>query len=236
MAAFPVDFTRGASWNPDLLREIGRTLTGEVKSKGAHVPLAPTGNIQRSQTNGRNFETFSEDPILTAESAVGSITGLQAKAVAATIKHFVGNQSKIQTSAISSEIDERTLREVYLVPLEPAVKRANTWAVMSSYNRLGGISNSEDDCLLNIVLRDDWRFDAVVMSDWFGSHATAPTVSAGLDLEMPGPSRDLGAKLIAAVEAGEVSAQLVRERVLNVLRLMGHARIEGSFGTGGIRR
>lgn len=219
-AAFPVGIALGATWNPDLLREIGGALADEVKSKGAHVLLAPTVNIQRSQTNGRNFECYSEDPVLTAELAVGYITGLQAQGVAATIKHFVGNESEIQRTTMSSEIDERSLREVYLVPFEAAVKRANCWAVMSSYNRLGGIYTSEHSWLLNTVLRGDWGFDGVVMSDWFGSHSTAATVNAGLDLEMPGPSRDRGEKLLAAVQAGEVAPETVRERALNVLRLM----------------
>lgn len=219
-AAFPVGIALGATWNPDLLTEIGGALADEVKSKGAHVLLAPTVNIHRTQTNGRNFECYSEDPVLTADLAVAYINGLQAKGVGATIKHFAGNESEIQRTTMSSEIDERTLREVYLPPFEAAVKRANTWAVMSSYNRLGGTYTSEHAWLLNTVLRGDWGFDGVVMSDWFGSHSTAATVNAGLDLEMPGPTRDRGDKLIAAVEAGEVSRETVRQRVLNVLRLM----------------
>lgn len=219
-AAFPVGIALGATWNPELLAEIGGALADEVKSKGAHVLLAPTVNIHRTQTNGRNFECYSEDPMLTAELAVGYINGLQAKGVGATIKHIAGNESEIKRTTISSEIDERTLREVYLPPFEAAVKRANTWAVMSSYNRLGGIYTSEHAWLLNTVLRGDWGFDGVVMSDWFGSHSTAATVNAGLDLEMPGPARDRGDKLIAAVEAGEVSRETLRERALNVLRLM----------------
>jgi beta-glucosidase len=219
-AAFPVGIALGATWNPDLLAEIGGALADEVKSKGAHVLLAPTVNIHRTQTNGRNFECYSEDPVLSSDLAVGYINGLQAKGVGATIKHFVGNESEIQRTTISSEIDERTLREVYLPPFEAAVKRANTWAVMSSYNRLGGIYASEHAWLLNTVLRGDWGFDGVVMSDWFGSHSTAASVNAGLDLEMPGPARDRGDKLIAAVEAGQVSREKIRNRVLNVLRLM----------------
>lgn len=219
-AAFPVGIALGATWNPDLLREIGGALADEVKSKGAHVLLAPTVNIQRSQTNGRNFECYSEDPVLTAELAVGYITGLQAQGIAATIKHFVGNESEIQRTTMSSEIDERSLREVYLLPFEAAVKRANCWAVMSSYNRLSGIYTSEHSWLLNTVLRGDWGFDGVVMSDWFGSHSTAATVNSGLDLEMPGPSRDRGEKLLAAVRAGDVAPETVRQRALNVLLLM----------------
>ncbi len=219
-AAFPVGIALGATWNPLLLAEIGAALAEEVRSKGAHVLLAPTVNIHRSVTNGRNFECYAEDPVLTARLAVGYITGLQGAGVAATIKHFVGNESELQRTTISSEVDERTLREVYLIPFEAAVKEAGTWGVMSSYNRLNGTFTSENAWLLSGVLRDDWGYDGIVMSDWFGSHSTAPTVNAGLDLEMPGPTRDRGAKLIAAVEAGEVDATTIRTRALNILRLM----------------
>ena len=219
-AAFPVGIALGATWNPELAREIGGALAAEVKSKQAHVLLAPTVNIHRSVTNGRNFECYSEDPVLTSELAVGYINGLQSQDISATIKHFVGNESEIQRTTISSEIDERTLREVYLPPFEAAVKRSRVWAVMSSYNRLNGSFTSEHGWLLNTVLRGDWGFDGVVMSDWFGSHSTAATLNNGMDLEMPGPSRDRGDKLLAAVAAGEVSAETVRQAVLRILRLM----------------
>ncbi len=219
-AAFPVGIALGATWNPDLVAEIGAALAHQVKSKNAHVLLAPTVNIHRSVTNGRNFECYSEDPILTAELAVAYIGGLQGQGVAATIKHFVGNESEIERTSMSSDISERALREVYLVPFEAAVKRAKTWAVMSSYNRLNGTFTSEHGWLLTDILRGDWGFDGVVMSDWFGSHTTAATVNAGLDLEMPGPARDRGAKLIAAVAAGEVSQETITDRARAMLRLM----------------
>lgn len=219
-AALPVGIALGASWNVRLLNEIGTALAEEVKSKGAHVSLAPTVNLHRSVSNGRNFECYSEDPILTASLAVGYIEGLQGQGVSATIKHFAGNESEIERTTISSEIDERTLRELYLVPFEWAVKRAGTWGIMSSYNKLNGTFTSENPWLLEQVLRREWHYDGVVMSDWFGSHSTAPTVNAGLDLEMPGPPRDRGEKLVAAVEAGEVSRETLRARVLDVLRLM----------------
>lgn len=218
-AAFPVGIAIGASWNPALAHDIGSALADEVKSKGAHVSLSPTVNIHRSVTNGRNFECYAEDPVLTGKLAVGFITGLQEQGISATIKHFVGNESEIERTTMSSQIDERTMREVYLVPFEQAVKVAGTWGIMSSYNRLNGTYTSENHWLLTKVLREQWNYTGVVMSDWFGSHSTAPTVTAGLDMEMPGPPRDRGQKLIDAVEAGEVSRDVVRERVLNVLRL-----------------
>lgn len=219
-AAFPVGISLGATWNPDLLREIGAALAQEVKSKGAHVSLAPTVNIQRSVTNGRNFECYSEDPVLSAELAVACIEGLQGEGVSATMKHFAGNESEIERTTMSSQIDERTLREVYLLPFEAAVKRAKTWGIMSSYNKVNGTYAAENEWLLTQVLRKDWGYDGIVMSDWFGSRSTAPTVNAGLNLEMPGPARDRGEKLIAAVAAGEVSAAQVRDLALGMLRLM----------------
>lgn len=219
-AAFPVGIAIGATWNPDLAQEIGRAIAQEVKSKGAHVSLAPTVNIQRSVTNGRNFECFSEDPILTAALAVGYIKGLQGEGISATIKHFAGNESEIERTTISSDIDERSLREVYLVPFEAAVKEAGTWGIMSSYNKLNGTYTAESEWLLTQVLRKDWGYDGIVMSDWFGSRTTEPTVNAGLDLEMPGPTRDRGDKLVQAVREGRVSPEKVREAAGNMLRLM----------------
>jgi beta-glucosidase len=222
-AAFPVGICIGASWNVALAQEIGAALAQEVKSKGAHVSLAPTVNIQRSVTNGRNFECYSEDPVLTGKLAVGFIQGLQGEGISATIKHFAGNESEIQRTTMSSQIDERSLRETYLVPFEMAVKEGGTWGIMSSYNKVNGTYAAENHWLLTEVLRGDWGYDGLVMSDWFGSRSTAPTVNAGLDLEMPGPTRDRGAKLLAAVEAGEVKAETVAERALNLLRLMERA-------------
>lgn len=219
-ASFPVGIAIGATWNVPLVEEIGAALADEVKSKGAHMLLAPTVNIHRSVTNGRNFECYSEDPFLSAELAVGYINGLQGQGIGATIKHFVGNESEIERTTMSSEIDERSLREIYLIPFEWAVKKAGTWGVMSSYNRLNGTFTSEHNWLLTTVLREEWGYDGIVMSDWFGSHSTAETVNAGLDLEMPGPARDRGQKLVDAVNSGEVSTESLDKRVTAMLRLM----------------
>ncbi len=219
-AAFPVGIALGASWDEALVEEIGRALAGEVRSKGAHVLLAPTVNIQRSVTNGRNFECYSEDAELTSRLAVAYVKGVQSQGVGATIKHSAGNESEIERTTVNSEIGETALREVYLRPFEAAVKEAGVWAIMSGYNKLNGTYAAENTWLLTDVLRRDWGFDGAVMSDWFGSRTCAPTVNAGLDIEMPGPTRDRGARLVAAVEAGEVSRETVRARVLAVLRLM----------------
>jgi beta-glucosidase len=217
---FPVAIALGATWNPDLVRQMGVALAGQAKSKGAAVLLAPTVNIHRSGLNGRNFECYSEDPVLTAELAVAYIQGVQSQGIAATIKHFAGNESEIERQTMSSDIDERTLREIYLPPFEQAVRRAKVMAVMSSYNRLNDTYTSEHPWLLTEVLREEWGFDGVVMSDWFGSHSTAETINAGLDLEMPGPARDRGEKLVAAVREGEVDASTVRAAARRILLLL----------------
>ncbi|WP_434734171.1 glycoside hydrolase family 3 C-terminal domain-containing protein (plasmid) [Rhizobium sp. YTUHZ044] len=217
---FPVAIALGASWNPDLVKQMGVALARQAKSKGAAVVLAPTVNIHRSGLNGRNFECYSEDPMLTSELAVAYIEGVQGEGIAATIKHFVGNESEIERQTMSSDIDERTLREIYLPPFEQAVRRAGVMAVMSSYNRLNGTYTSEHHWLLTKVLREEWGFDGIVMSDWFGSHSTAETINAGLDLEMPGPARDRGEKLVAAVREGKVESATVRAAARRMLLLL----------------
>ncbi|AGS26069.1 glycoside hydrolase family 3 C-terminal domain-containing protein [Rhizobium etli] len=217
---FPVAIALGASWNPDLVKQMGVALARQAKSKGAAVLLAPTVNIHRSGLNGRNFECYSEDPMLTSELAVAYVEGVQSEGIAATIKHFAGNESEIERQTMSSDIDERTLREIYLPPFEQAVRRAGVMAVMSSYNRLNGTYTSEHHWLLTKVLREEWGFDGIVMSDWFGSHSTAETINAGLDLEMPGPARDRGDKLVAAVREGKVEAATVRAAARRMLLLL----------------
>jgi beta-glucosidase len=198
------------------------------------VDGSPVGLLQRTHlgtsdavagavhhiTNGRNFECYSEDPVLTGKLASGYIRGMQAKGVSATIKHYAGNESEIQRTTINSVIDECALREIYLLPFEMAVKEAGTWGIMSSYNKVNGIYAAENHWLLTEVLRGEWGYDGIVMSDWFGSRSTEPTINAGLDLEMPGPTRDRGAKLEAAVETGKVNPERIRDSALNILRLM----------------
>ena len=219
-ACFPVGIALGSTWNRSLMAQVGQAIAQEVKSKSAHVLLGPTLNIQRSVTNGRNFECYSEDPELTAALAVSYINGLQSEGVSATPKHFVGNESEVERTTVSSDMDERTLREVYLRPFEAAIKEANAWAIMGSYNKINGTYAAENRWLLSDILRDEWHYDGIVMSDWFGSRTTAPTINAGMDLEMPGPTRDRGDHLIAAVESGDVSKEQVRFLALNVLRWM----------------
>ncbi len=217
-ACFPAGIALAASWDTALLEEVGQALAEEAHSKGARVLLAPTVNLHRGALNGRNFECYSEDPYLTAWLGVAYIEGLQSRGVSATLKHFVGNESEFERMTISSEIPERALRELYLLPFEAAV-RAGVWAVMCSYNKLGGTYASENKRLLTDVLRDEWGFDGLVMSDWFATHSTAPSINAGLDLEMPGPAKYRGEKLLEAVENGSADPEAVKQSSERLLKL-----------------
>lgn len=223
-ASFPCGTSLGATFDPALVQEVGVALGAEARSKGAHVLLAPTVNLHRTPIGGRNFECLSEDPVLTARIAVGYIRGVQQHHVACCIKHFVGNDTEFERHTISSEIDEVTLREAYLVPFEVAVKPiaeggADVRSLMSSYNRINGVYASENRQLLRGVLRDEWGFDGAVISDWFGTHTAVESLEASLDLEMPGPPRARGDALLAAVHAGETTEARVDEAVRNLLHL-----------------
>ena len=218
-ANFPCGTALGATWNTELVHEVGKRLGVEARRKQAHALLAPTVNIHRHPLAGRNFECYSEDPVLSARMAVAYITGVQSQGVGCTVKHFVANDSEFERMTISSEVDERTLREISLVPFEAAVKEAGTWALMTAYNRVNGPYCSEHAELI-AMLRDEWGFDGLVMSDWYGTHSTVPAANAGLDLEMPGPPQFFGDKLAAAVRAGEVPESALDDKVHRVLSLM----------------
>tara|TARA_R110002020_G_scaffold134252_9_gene299665 strand:+ start:204 stop:2639 length:2436 start_codon:yes stop_codon:yes gene_type:complete len=219
-ASFPVAIALAATWNRELVREVGVALAQETRSKGASVLLGPTVNMHRSPLNGRNFECFSEDPLLTSAIAVAYIEGVQSQGIAATIKHLVGNESEFERRTISSDIDERSLREIYLPPFEAAVRQSDVWAVMTAYNRLNGTFTSEHEWLLRDVLKGEWGFSGVVMSDWTATHSTAASVSAGLDLEMPGPGKFRGDRLVEAAQSGAVSIDDLREAAGRMLALI----------------
>lgn len=230
-ASFPAPVAIASTWDVDLVRELGGALAEEAKSKGATVLLGPTVNIHRSPLNGRNFECYSEDPYLSARLAVAYVEGLQAKGVAATVKHFVGNDSEYQRNTISSDVDERTLREIYLPPFEAAVREAGAWAVMAGYNRLNGVYAGEHRELIIELLKGEWGFDGLLMSDWFGTQSTVDAANNGLDLEMPGPAIWRGEKLVAAITSGEVDPAAIDESVRRVLRLIERV---GAFANPGI--
>ena len=216
-ACFPVGVALGATWNPELVGRVGAALGEEVKTKGAHILLAPTVNIHRSPLAGRNFECYSEDPYLTGRMAVAYINGLQSRGVGACIKHFVCNDSEFERFTMSSEVSERTLREIYLPPFKAAVKEANPWAVMSAYNKINGTWASENPYTLLDILKGEWGFKGIVMSDWYGTNSLN-VAGGGLDLEMPGPARWMGEELLEAVKAGTVGQDVIDDKVRRLLR------------------
>jgi len=223
-ASFPCGTALGATFDPDLVEEVGRALGREARSKGAQLLLAPTVNLHRTPIGGRNFECMSEDPTLTAHLAVAYVRGVQSEGVAACIKHFVANDTEFERMTISSEVDERTLRELYLVPFEAAVRPldeggANVRSIMSSYNRVNGRYVPDHEGLMRELLRDEWGFDGVVVSDWFAHHDTVASALAGLDLEMPGPTRERGESLVRAVLDGEVDPSHIDDCVRRLLHL-----------------
>lgn len=218
-ACFPCGTALAATWNTELVFEVGAELGNEVKSKGAQILLAPTVNIHRSPLAGRNFECFSEDPHLSARIAVAYIKGVGSQGVGTAVKHFVCNDSEFERMSISSEVGERALREIYLPPFEAAVREAGTWSLMSAYNGVNGTSASENTRLLTQILREEWGFDGFVVSDWFGTRSTVGSASAGLDLEMPGPPLQMGPKLLQAVRDGEIKEATIEDKARRLLRI-----------------
>ncbi|MGB8646917.1 MAG: glycoside hydrolase family 3 C-terminal domain-containing protein [Anaerolineae bacterium] len=221
---FPGGAALAATWNPALVEQIGHALAEEVKSKGANILLAPTVNIHRSPVAGRNFECFSEDPYLTARMAIAYINGLQNNGVGACIKHLCCNDSEFERNSMSSEVGERALHEIYLRPFQIAIREAKPWAVMSSYNRVNGVYSSENDYLLKDILKGEWNYDGIVISDWYGTYSDH-VPGGGLDLEMPGPARWMGQKALEAVQSGQVSEAVIDDKVRRILRTLERAGV-----------
>ena len=218
-ASFPCGTALAATWNTELVERVGAAIAEDARTKFANVLLGPTMNLHRTPLGGRNFECYSEDPHLSARTAVAFIRGLQSRGVAACAKHFAANDSEFERMSISSEVGERALRELYLAPFEASVREAGAWSVMSAYNKLHGVYAGEHPWLLREVLKSEWGFDGLVVSDWFGTHSTADAANAGLDLEMPGPGIHLGAKLVDAVRKAEVDETVLDDSVRRLLRV-----------------
>ena len=229
-ASLPCLSALGATWDPGLVSELAFALGTEAKSKGVDVLLAPTINVMRTPLGGRGFESFGEDPVLIARMAVAYVAGLRQAGVAAAAKHYVGNDSETQRWTYDARIAEHVLRELYLVPFEACVREADLDLVMTGYNMVNGITMTEHASLLSSILKDEWGFQGVALSDWHAARSTVATAAAGLDLAMPGPGGPWGSQLTAAVRAGEVSEDEVDAKVLRILRL---ARRVGAFGRNG---
>lgn len=217
---FPVGIALAASWDRELVQAVGAAIGREAIAHGVDVLLAPGVNIQRTPLGGRNFEYYSEDPMLTGEMGVAFVEGVQSEGVGTSVKHYVANNQEHMRMSGSSNMNERILREIYLAAFEPIIKRAKPWTVMSAYNRINGIFASEHDDLLNHVLKDEWGFDGVVVSDWTATKSTVESANGGLDLEMPGPAKFYGDALLKAVDGGEVSRAVIDDHARRVLRLI----------------
>lgn len=220
---FPCGAALGATWDVGLLDEVGAALAAETRAKGAQVLLGPTVNLHRHPLAGRSFECYSEDPELTARLAVAFIGGLQDAGVGACIKHYVANDQEHERMTISSEVDEVTLRELYLRPFEATVAEVDPWTVMAAYNRIGGTFATEHHRLQVQVLKQEWGWPGAIISDWYATHDTVGAAVGGLDLEMPGPAQALGSHLAEAVERGEVDQDVVDEAARRMLFLLARA-------------
>lgn len=222
---FPVGVAIAATWNPELAAEVGAAIADEAHAYDASVLLAPTVNIVRTPRWGRNFETYSEDPYLAGEIGLGYTRGAQSRGIGVSLKHYAANNQETNRFTVDAVVDERTMREIYLPAFERVVKDGQPWSVMASYNRLNGVYAAESPWLLTDVLRKDWAYDGVVVSDWGATHSTAPAVKAGLDLEMPGPPAHYGDKLLAAAKEDADTRAAVDEAARRMVRMIVRAEM-----------
>jgi beta-glucosidase len=217
---FPTATCLASTWDLDLIHEAGAAIAEECIALKVDVILGPGVNMKRTPLCGRNFEYYSEDPYLAGEMATSFIQGVQSKGVGTSLKHFAANNQEAQRSTISSEMDERALREIYLPAFEAAVKKGKPWTVMCSYNKLNGTYAAENHRLLTEILREEWGFEGFVVSDWGAVHDRVEALKAGLDLEMPGPREWRVKAVMDAVRSGELDETVLDEAVRRVLEIV----------------
>ena len=216
--AYPAGIALAASWDVDLAERFGTAMGKDARARGVHFILGPGMNIYRAPMNGRNFEYFGEDPFLASRMAVGVIRGIQGQRVIATAKHFAGNNSEFARMTLSSDIDERTLREIYLPAFEASVKEAHVGAVMDAYNLVNGAYMTQNSHLNNEILKKEWGFDGILMSDWGATHDGVAAANGGLDLEMPSPTFMNGDTLLPAIDHGTMPVAILDDKVRRILR------------------
>ena len=217
---FPTASAVASTWNPDLLNRIGQALAQEARACNLSVILGPGINMKRSPLCGRNFEYFSEDPFLAGELAVGIVDGIQSRGVGTSVKHYAANNQETDRLRVDTEVDERALREIYLPAFERVVTGSQPWTIMCSYNKINGLSASENPWLLTTVLRQEFGFQGLVVSDWGAVYHRVPALLAGTDLEMPPALGRSPEQIVAAVQAGDVPVEILDERVRTVLELV----------------
>ena len=216
---FPTASATACSWDTDLIYKMGEALGDECRKEQVSVLLGPGTNIKRSPLCGRNFEYFSEDGVLAGEMAASFINGVQSKGIGTSLKHYAANNQETRRMTVNAVVDERTLRETYLLPFEIAVKKAQPWTIMNSYNRLNGTYAAENKWLLTDVLRDDWGYEGVVITDWGAENERVPGLIAGQEIEMP-TSSGIGTKLIVdAVNNGELDVAVLDAAVDKIIEL-----------------
>ena len=250
--SFPSGIGIGASWDVELAQREGQAIAQEVKALGRDMILGPTVNINRQPLWGRNFEGYGEDPYLTARMGVAYIKGVQSENVIPSVKHFAANNQEFERHRIDEKIDARTLHEIYFPAFKAAVQEAGVWAVMNAYNKVNGLWCAENPFLLSDTLQKRWGFKGFVISDWGSTYSTAPTVAAGMNLEMPGGEamrkwmttadfKEAGngagwlthEKVLAAVAAGQLKQEAVDDSVRRMLRVMFSAGLFDTTHTGG---
>ena len=217
---FPTAVTTACSWDPDLLEKMGKALGGKCLEEKVGVLLGPGVNMKRSPLCGRNFEYFSEDPVLAGELAASFINGVQSRGVGTSLKHFCANDQETRRMNGDSVVDERALREVYLPAFEIAVKKSQPWTVMNSYNKINGTFGSENAHTQTEILRDEWGFEGAIVTDWGACNERDDGLLAGNDIEMPSSSGSGARKILNAIQSGKISEEVLDERVLKILELI----------------
>ncbi len=218
--SFPTGVSMASSWDPELIHRVGVALAEETRALGCDILLGPCVNIVRTPLAGRNFESYAEDPYLAGRIGVAWVKGLQSRNVGASLKHYACNNQETERHRGSTEIDERTLREIYLPAFEAIVKEADPWTVMCSYNRINGVYASQHGYLLNEILKGEWGLKGAVVSDWGANHTTVESVQGGLDIEMPGPAKWYGRLLVEAVRNWQIDEATVDEAARRILRMI----------------
>ncbi|MBS1530650.1 MAG: glycoside hydrolase family 3 C-terminal domain-containing protein [Bacteroidetes bacterium] len=235
---FPNGSALAATWNPDLAYRYGHDMGEEARARKKYIMLAPAFNICRTPLCGRTYEYYSEDPYLNARLAVQSVKGIQSQDIAACVKHYAVNNQEIERGRIDVNVDERALREIYLPAFKAAITEGNAWTIMSAYNKLRGDYCSENTYLLQKILRDEWGFKGIVISDWGGTHSTVKAAKNGLDLEMgsrpPYNTYFFADKLLDSVKAGKVSMKVIDEKVRHILWVMYHTTMADNPPAGAI--